>query len=578
WAGLGTAILAAGVVGVLRRPSALAAAVAIDEKLRLKEKFSTALSMRSAKDDPFVAAAISDAERTAQQVSGSLRRHFPLRFPGIGYATISSVGLAIAAFLFLPAMDLVGVEARRVARQRQEAQIRQAEAQVKRALATVESAAASGQDLHAIQQARHELQTLLRQPIRDPGAAHRTALKALQDVEEAIREKIQKQAQFAQSRSPAKLLRNLTPDPTGQGPVADAHKALAGGDYATAAEHLRRLVENFSALDPQQQQSAIQQMQRMAQQLQQGIQNPDPHRQLLNTLQQLGASQEQALQMAQAMQRVAQGDAQSQKQLQQQVQELMQQLNNGQGPSQQQQQQIQGMLEQMQAQLGNQQTRQQVAEAFQQMAQAMQQSRQAMQQQGQHSTPQTASQQSQNHLQQAMAHLQQQLQQMEAAAMDARQLSALQQAMQEAIAEAAGNCPGGDADDQHASALRGRGESAAPQDAADPAGRETGTGGAGIGAGERAGKQPTPFAMKPEVSSSQNQENGRILASMLVKDNKPLKGNASAELRQIAAAAEQESAEEVDTERISRAAQRIVREYFATLSAEPSSPQQPQKP
>ena len=49
WAlgGAGAAAIAALVYSVWRRPSARAAAVAIDDRLELKEKFSTALFARS---------------------------------------------------------------------------------------------------------------------------------------------------------------------------------------------------------------------------------------------------------------------------------------------------------------------------------------------------------------------------------------------------------------------------------------------------------------------------------------------------------------------------------------------------
>jgi len=46
WAGLGATVLAALIHAVVRRPSRHAAAVAIDQKLNLKEKLSTALFVR----------------------------------------------------------------------------------------------------------------------------------------------------------------------------------------------------------------------------------------------------------------------------------------------------------------------------------------------------------------------------------------------------------------------------------------------------------------------------------------------------------------------------------------------------
>src|SRR5438105_2674957 len=71
-------VIAALGYAFLHRPTRHQAAVAIDEKLSLKEKFSTALYIRPS-TDPFAAAAVKDAEHTAEKVS--LYKQFPLEFP-----------------------------------------------------------------------------------------------------------------------------------------------------------------------------------------------------------------------------------------------------------------------------------------------------------------------------------------------------------------------------------------------------------------------------------------------------------------------------------------------------------------
>src|SRR3954453_1510557 len=60
-------VLAALIYAVTKRPGAREAAVAIDQKLGLKEKISTALFIRPDKD-PFAQAAVRDAEETARGV------------------------------------------------------------------------------------------------------------------------------------------------------------------------------------------------------------------------------------------------------------------------------------------------------------------------------------------------------------------------------------------------------------------------------------------------------------------------------------------------------------------------------
>src|SRR5436309_8087532 len=67
WVGLGLVAVIAIVMTFMRSPTREAAAVALDERLDLKEKFSTALSVRTI-DDPFAQAVVRDAENTAQRV------------------------------------------------------------------------------------------------------------------------------------------------------------------------------------------------------------------------------------------------------------------------------------------------------------------------------------------------------------------------------------------------------------------------------------------------------------------------------------------------------------------------------
>src|SRR6185369_15731537 len=57
WSALGVAAIAAMIWAIVMRPSRKTAAVAIDEKLGLREKISTALYMRN-DTDPFARAAV----------------------------------------------------------------------------------------------------------------------------------------------------------------------------------------------------------------------------------------------------------------------------------------------------------------------------------------------------------------------------------------------------------------------------------------------------------------------------------------------------------------------------------------
>ena len=76
--------------------------------------------------------------------------------------------------------------------------------------------------------------------------------------------------------------------------------------------------------------------------------------------------------------------------------------------------------------------------------------------------------------------------------------------------------------------------------------------------------------MKQEVDSSEDIESGAILANTLVKD-RSIKGESKAKLSEVAASALSEATDEIDQERISRQAQKVVKGYFETLQEEAAS-------
>src|SRR4051812_27531918 len=86
WGGVGVSCALATGYAFWRRPTAHQAAVAIDERLALQEKFSTALYVRPS-SDPFAAAAVRDAERTAERVN--LQDKFAIKFPSHAAITVA---------------------------------------------------------------------------------------------------------------------------------------------------------------------------------------------------------------------------------------------------------------------------------------------------------------------------------------------------------------------------------------------------------------------------------------------------------------------------------------------------------
>jgi len=554
WMGAGLVVAGALAAGyaIWRRPGEYEAAVAIDRKLGLKEKFSTALFARRQRDE-FARAAVADAEATAQKVS--LHKQFPLKFPRISYAAIGVAILAILAANYLKPLDLLGQEKTRLAEAQEEKRAQESKQAVREALVRIEAMPAEVAKNETVRNAKRELEAMLKTPPKNPEQARLTAQKALQDAQEALKQEIAKNQNYANAQQDRKTFASLPP-PTDQGSVAQAQRDLANGDFQSAVNHLQQAVNDFDKMDQKEKEKTVQQMKELANQLRQMANNPDAQRQMEQKLQEMGATQEQAQQMAKLMRQAANGDPQAQQQLAQMQQQLMQQMNNGQGPTQQQNQQFQQMMQQLQAQANSQNQAQQLAQNAQQLAQAMQQAQKQGQQGGQNNgqaNPQNAQQMAQ--AQQAM---QQQLQQMQAIQNMAQQLAAAQQAAN------GGNNPNGQGQQQNQGGQNngpgGQGQWAA----GNPNQQGNGNGGPGQGNGPRDKAEVAPGDFKAEHSPSQDQENGKVLASTYVQASS-VKGESKEQLHDVAEAAQREQTDEIDQERISRQDQQTVKHYFGSM-------------
>ncbi len=577
WIGLGVAVVGALVYSLTRRPDKRSAAVAIDERLGLKEKFSTALYARGL-NDPFAVAAVRDAEASAAGVD--LHGKFKLQFPRIAYATLCAFVAVWLTHAFLGPQNLFAAPAQVTKKNETHQQsVKQAKDVVKSALATVEQAPKAVADDEKIALAKKELERALSMADKDPIAAKRTALKAQQEMQDAIKQKIKENQKFAEAQNNDKMLKAISSPPQDEkGPVADAHRAMAKGDFTAAIDELSKAVENFDKMEKKDQDKAADQMKNMAQQLQKMANDPKVQQQLQQQAQQLGANQQQAQQMVQKMQQAAAGDKQAQQQLQQMQQQLMQQMNNGQGPTPQQQQQMQQMMQQMQAQANTQQGAQAMAQAAQQMAQAMQQQAAGQKQQNPNGQPQQGQQgqPQQQQMAQGQQQMQQQMQQMQAMQQDMQQMAAAQNAAQQGAQQAQdalnGQQPGQGGQQQ---GKDGQGEEGAGQGQADkgqdqggqPGNKNGMMAGGGIGQGDRSAKQAAPFSVKQEISQSQENDKGKILASRWVKAGS-FKGESKAELADVAASAEQLQSDEVEQERITGQAREAQKKYFNSLQQE----------
>lgn len=567
WSGLGLAFAAALAFTSWRLPSRRRAAIAIDQRLALKEKFSTALYMRPSRD-PFAVAAVRDAEQTADRVN--LQKKFPVQLPMAGLGTVIAMILVFLTAWLAPTLDLFGVQANRLVKtEAAKAQQRQAQDVVRQAIAQLESAPKDIANKQQIKIALNELKDLRGKPTIDPDHARSTASKAVQDVQQAIKDKIEKNKNYAISQEEMREFNNLTPPPDEPGAVADAHRDLAKGNLDHAVDDLAKAVDGFDKMSKKEQEKTAQQMNALAKAVQKMAENPKVQQQINQQLQQMGASQQQAQQMSKLMQQAANGSPQAAQQLQQIAKQLAQQANqNGKGNAQQQRaaaQQIQKAVQAMQQQANAQASAQQLAQAAQALAQAMKQSAQGNQagqpKQGNPAAKGQPGQQMAN----AAKQMQQQLQQMQAVASDAQQVAAAQQ---NAGQEGDGQNPGQNGQN----GKNGNGQQPGNGNGPGPWGPGNNpqqglaqAGGPGRGAGNnRPPPEVAPYQVKDETDIHQRDEKGKVLASNFVKAGS-VKGEAKMEMHKILPSMDKEATDEVDEQRISRQDRDAVRGYFDTL-------------
>jgi hypothetical protein len=590
WAGLGVTLGVSIVYANARRPTAQQAAVAIDELLALKEKFSTALFVRASKD-PFAVAAVKDAERTATSVS--LQKRFPVRFPRAGLGTLAAACLVFLLAWLLPTFDLFGVKQSAMARsQAVDESRRQAQDVIHRAIAEIDAAPKTVADKPEIQMAKKELLAMKGNKTIDPDTAKSTGQKAIEQVQQAIKQKIQANKDFAITQQEMQEFKNMTPPAGEPGPIADAHRNLAHGNFDAAVQDLSKAVDNFSKMDAKDQQKAARQMDQLAKAIKKMAEDPKVQQNVRQQMQNMGATQQQQQQMQNLLKQAAAGNPQASQQLQQLGKQLAQQMNqNGKmSPQQQRQmaQQIQKQMQQMQQQANGQMNAQQLAGSALALAQAMQQAAQgghpgqpkqgnngqmanAKQQPGQQPGGQQPGKNGQGNKQQQMANaakqMQQQMQQMQAVANDAQQVAAGQQN--------AGQGEGGDQgqggkngqngqNGQQANAQNGNGQGPWGQGQNPQQGNAQG-GGPGRGAGNnRPAPAVAPYQTKNETDIQQKDEKGKVLASNFVKAGS-LKGDAKMQLHDVLPPADKAAADEVGEQRIPRQDQDVVRGYFGNI-------------
>ena len=609
WAGALVGLISV-ILAAACSPSRHATAAKIDEVLKLQERYSTALYARGNRDE-FAQAALSDAEHTANMVS--IRKRFPMQMPRMAYPALGAVLALFLADRYMPQLDLFGREEaarKEVVRKQKEDQARQL---VEKAMVEVNSIPKVSGESKALQAARRDLDELLKNPINDPTEASVTAQKALQQAQEAARQRIEDVKATADRVEQADIFRPLTSAQTG-GFFEDFKKSVTESKFDKAATDMRAAIDKFSKADAATQDKMAADMKQMAEQLAKIANDPSVQGQIQKQLEQAGATPDQAKQMMREMEKAAAGNQASQQRVRDMAENLARKMNGGVLPAPAELATFMQKVQQAQAKMQAQDSAGQMAQAASKMAQAMQnasaqnkaqaQNQQgAGQQSGQQQSGQKGNQgqQQANSQQQGQQGNQQQQQgggqsnqqqsgqgQQQTASQQGKQgggdqqqgnpgqsqMADAQQQMNDALNDAqgkqddtGGSMAGGDGQGEDAEG--GKWDSGQQQGQGGQGGQGVGQGfsgpnNGGLGMGERRKGGATPYTMKKEVDKGEMDEKGKVLSSSFVKADS-IKGESKEQLKQIIQSAQKDTADDIDRDRVPMQARDAVKKYFDSI-------------
>ncbi len=299
------------------RPSELQVALAVDERLELREKLSTALHCAQ-RSDPFACAAVEDAVSAARdpKVREMLRRRFAVQSPRRWWAS-PLVALLALAMWFVPPLDLFAADPAVP-----DPALTDTVAQRKEAITAVVQRIRENPRLS--EELTKELGELTKDGT-DPDALktreeiQRDTIKKLTDLNKKL-DDIVSGEKGKTAESVEKALEQLkTP---AEGPGKELAEAMAKGDFKGAKEALAKLQQELQAgkLSEEQKKQLAEQMAGIAEQLEQLAQ---AQQDLEAALQQAGLNPELA-KNAQALQQALQQNANLNEQQKQQLQQMAQ--------------------------------------------------------------------------------------------------------------------------------------------------------------------------------------------------------------------------------------------------------------
>lgn len=256
------AISAAAALELLRPRPLLGAANAVDERLGLKSRLSTAISFADGqRPDPFIT--LAEAEAEVASARADLHSIAPIRF-GLawgGWPVLAAASVAVA--LWVPHIDLFGRRAQAIAERERAMQLDALAQEVAEAVKVAQEKpdrikGATAEQLQSLTQIQQEL---TKGDAADPQRSAEQAAAALHTLADA-RDKAAEEAALRQQAMRESLARLPKPD-NRPSPLSDA---LREGDLTRAARDARSIAETAKN-DVQQRAEAMQQLEQLARDL-----------------------------------------------------------------------------------------------------------------------------------------------------------------------------------------------------------------------------------------------------------------------------------------------------------------------
>jgi hypothetical protein len=122
------AIILILLLWLLKQPSRMQVSLLLDERLKLRERFSTTLALVDS-DDPFADAARNEARQKVEQAS--IQGYFPIRPTRCWKYVISMWLIAVLLFSFMPQKDLLGFLRKAKEQQKRAEQLEQTKVDIK---------------------------------------------------------------------------------------------------------------------------------------------------------------------------------------------------------------------------------------------------------------------------------------------------------------------------------------------------------------------------------------------------------------------------------------------------------------